>query len=248
MGTKAIPTKDRKFLIVQVGLILTTVILVVLCTIPFFHLLKDTIDRQEIAMSLNRSDMEVASLEEKVAKLNAFRFMGRSDSISDEEIRKQLEELQRKLTTAEVENQQLKQQMAMVSTLLSLVKAQPVQLSSPAGQPGQNLPQSQPAQVTSQPQPVQTSSSTQPGPVSPQAQPTPTSQTNEVSKPPDALIDNIVSAGDRITSMGEKLAAFGDKMTVVLTKLIGTFASFFTGMAVLIRWTRKKSGIKAQSS
>ena len=248
MRTEARPTRDRKFVIVQAVLLLITVTLVVVCTIPFFQLIKDSIDRKNLASSLNQSDLKVASLEKNIMQLNAGMLMGGSDSSLDDEARKQLEELQRKLASVEVENQQMKQQMAMVSALLSLVNAHPAQ-TSPQADPGQSSPQTQPAQAMPQPQPVQTPPPAQPGQASSQAQPpTQTSGKGEVSKPPEAIIDNLVSAGDRITSMGEKITVFGDKMTAVLTKLIGTLMSFFTGIAVLLRWAKQKSGINTKTS
>lgn len=229
MGTPAKAARGKRFRIVQAILLVVTVLCVVFFTIPFFKLVSQTFERKELAVALHESDAEVSQLQKNAKILNAKMLMGGSDEASQDNNRKGLEEIQHKLAVAEAENQQMKQQMAMVMELVRLIKAQP-------------------SQPSSQPQAAAVSPPTQQSQSSQQAEPAKPARKEEPSKMPDTKRSEHAATAEGILEFLDKIAAAGDKTMGVLTKLAGTIVSFVTGIALAVRWVKQKPGTKTESA
>ena len=213
MGSKGNSRYSNPFILKQAALLSITIICFVAFTIPFFQLLFATANRDKLAYNLEQSDGERDAIQEKLYDTQSGFVMGLQDEQTHQERLENVEALKEKLAHKDSEVRELKEQMAQVKALLSLVHVQqPPQVPTP--QPAQ----AQPAQPSAQPQAAASL------------------QKDDAAKPPKDEKEDFVSTGQKLADLGDKAAAVGDKLVSVLTKILGAVVSFVTGISFAIRW------------
>ncbi|MGO9568606.1 MAG: hypothetical protein ACLP5H_13790 [Desulfomonilaceae bacterium] len=115
----------RGYFVKQLMLLVITVILAAFFTIPLVKAVKMALDPAELEQNLNRATQEVAGLERKAMVAQSRITMGVGDDQAREKLEKEVEELKRQVTVKELENKNLQDQMALVRTMLEVVKANP---------------------------------------------------------------------------------------------------------------------------
>ena len=106
-------------------LLVITVVLVAFCAVPLVKAVKVALNPAELEQELNSATQEVAGLETKVMMAQSRITMGAGDDAAHEKLEKEVEELKRQVAAKELENKNLQQQMALVHTMLEVVKAKP---------------------------------------------------------------------------------------------------------------------------
>ncbi len=115
----------RRFAIRQAILLLITIVLVVFFTIPLLKAVKAAMNPGQLQANLDEANNEVVGLQTKTDVVRSKMLMGAGDDEAQEKLRKEVEELKRQLAAKEQENKNLQEQMALVRTMLEVVKAKP---------------------------------------------------------------------------------------------------------------------------
>jgi hypothetical protein len=114
-----------RFFVKQAILLVITIALMVFFTIPLMKAVKAALRPGELETNVNRSQQEVSSLETRLDVVRSKMLMGADDDEAQEKLRKEVEELKRQVAAKEQENKNLQEQMALVRTMLEVVKATP---------------------------------------------------------------------------------------------------------------------------
>jgi hypothetical protein len=117
-----------RFFFKQAILLVITIVLVVLFTIPLLKTVKSAMNPGELTAKLEVSNNETQVIQNSVDVVRSKMLMGAGDEEAQEKLKKQVEELQRKLELKDAENKNLKYQQEMVQAFLGLVKSKPATL------------------------------------------------------------------------------------------------------------------------
>lgn len=114
---------SRKFFVKQTILLLITVVLAILFTIPLLKAIKSAVNPGELVSEVRQAELEQTGMQNAVDVARSKMLMGAGDEEAQEKLKKQVEELQRQLELKELENKGLQEQKALVQTMLQLVNA-----------------------------------------------------------------------------------------------------------------------------
>ncbi|MEI7449777.1 MAG: hypothetical protein WCJ75_09140 [Desulfomonile sp.] len=112
-----------RFLVKQLILLLITVSLMVLFTIPLLKTFNSAMNPGELVAKVDKANMETAGIQNEVDAARSMMLMGAGDEEAQEKLKKQVEELQRQMALKELQNKNLQDQMALVQTVLQLVNS-----------------------------------------------------------------------------------------------------------------------------
>ena len=121
----------RWFIVRQTALLMTTIVLAFFFTVPLIKAAKAALNPAELEADLGRAKQDEAGLDRKVMVAQAKITMGAGDDETQEKLRKEVEELKRQVAAKETENKNLQEQMALVRTMLEVVKSKPATASVP---------------------------------------------------------------------------------------------------------------------
>jgi len=124
----------RRFFVKQTILLIITVVLMVLFTIPLLKIVKSAMNPGALTANVEIANKETESIQNEVDVVRSKRLMGAGDEEAQEKLKKQVEELQRQMASKELENKHLQDEMAMVQTVMQLVTAKSVP-AAPAAPP-----------------------------------------------------------------------------------------------------------------
>ena len=113
----------RRFFIKQTILLVITVVLMVLFTIPLLKIVKSAMNPGELTAKVEMANKETEGIQNEVDVVRSKMLMGAGDEEAQEKLKKQVEELQRQMASKELENKHLQDEMAMVQTMMQLVNA-----------------------------------------------------------------------------------------------------------------------------
>ena len=125
MSSRQLNSGTGRFFVKQTILLAITIALMVFFTIPLMKAVKAALSPRELETSVDRSQQEVAGLETRLDVVRSKMLMGAGDDEAQEKLRKEVEELKRQVVAKEVENKNLQDQMALVRTMLEVLKAKP---------------------------------------------------------------------------------------------------------------------------
>ena len=131
MSSKQLTGGTGRFFVKQFILLAITLVLMVFFTIPLMKAVKAALSPGELETNVNRSQQEVAGLETRLDVIQSEMLMGAGDDEAQEKLRKEVEELKRQVEAKERENRNLQDQMALVRTMLEVLKAQPTAAAVP---------------------------------------------------------------------------------------------------------------------
>ncbi|HMK34410.1 MAG TPA: hypothetical protein VK463_05030 [Desulfomonilaceae bacterium] len=114
-----------RFLIKQAVLLVITIALMVSFTIPLMKAVRAALSPGELKTNVDRSRQEVASLETRLDVVRSKMLMGAGEDDAQEKLKEEVEKLKRQVAAKEQENKNLQEQMALVRTMLEVVKAKP---------------------------------------------------------------------------------------------------------------------------
>ena len=126
MSSKQQTSGTGRFFVKQAVLLMITIALMILFTVPLMKAVKAALTPAELETNVNRSQQEVAGLETRLDVVRSKMLMGAGDDQAQGKLTKELEELKRQMALKEQENKSLQEQMALVRTMLEVVKAKPV--------------------------------------------------------------------------------------------------------------------------
>jgi hypothetical protein len=112
-----------RLFIKQLILLVITIVLLVLFTIPLLKIVYSATNPGELAAKVDKANMETAGIQNEMNVARSNMLMGAGDEEAQEKLKKQVEELHRQMALKEVENKHLQDQMALVQTMLQLVNA-----------------------------------------------------------------------------------------------------------------------------
>ncbi|MGO8881813.1 MAG: hypothetical protein ACLQMS_20205 [Desulfomonilaceae bacterium] len=113
----------RRFFVRQSVLLVITVVLMVLFTIPLLKIVKSAMNPGELTAKVEMANKQTEGIQNEVDVVRSRMLMGAGDEEAQEKLKKQVEELQRQMESKEIENKHLQDQMALVQTMLQLVNA-----------------------------------------------------------------------------------------------------------------------------
>jgi len=123
-----------RFFVKQTILLVITVVLMVLFTIPLLKIVKSAMNPGALTAKVETANKETEGIQNEVDVVRSKMLMGAGDEEAQEKLKKQVEELQRQMELKEVENKHLQDEMAMVQTVMQLVTAKSVP-AAPAAPP-----------------------------------------------------------------------------------------------------------------
>jgi hypothetical protein len=123
---------NGRFFVKQAILLVITIALMVFFTVPLMKAVKAVLSPGDLATNVNRSQQEVAGLETRLDVVRSKMLMGAGDDEAQEKLRKEVEELKRQVAAKEQETKNLQGQMALVRSMLEVVKATPAPAPVPA--------------------------------------------------------------------------------------------------------------------
>jgi hypothetical protein len=136
MSSKQLTRGTGRFFVKQFMLLAITLALMVFFTIPLMKAVKAALSPGELETNVNRSRQEVAGLETRLEVVQSEMLMGAGDDEAQEKLRKEVEELKRQVEAKERENKNLQDQMALVRTMLEVLKAKPAAAAVPVVETG----------------------------------------------------------------------------------------------------------------
>jgi|GEM_PF-1153613 len=122
MNSDARKTGTRGFAVKQTILLLVTIGLVVFFTVPLLKAVKAAANPGELQADVAKANNEVVGLRTKIDVARSKMLMGAGDDEAQEKLKKQVEALQRQMALKDLENKHLQDQMALVRTMLQMVK------------------------------------------------------------------------------------------------------------------------------
>lgn len=125
MSSKQKTGGTGRFFVKQAVLLVMTIALMVFFTVPLMKAVKAALTPAELETNVYRSQQEVAGLETRLDVVRSKMLMGAGDDEAQEKLKKVVEELKRQMALKEQENKSLQEQMALVRTMLEVVKATP---------------------------------------------------------------------------------------------------------------------------
>jgi hypothetical protein len=120
-----------RFFVKQAILLAITIVLMAFFTIPLMKAFKAALSPGELETNVNRFQNEAAGLQTRLDVVRSKMLMGAGDDGAQEELRKEVEDLKRQVAAKNQENKNLQEQMALVRTMLDLVKASPAATPMP---------------------------------------------------------------------------------------------------------------------
>lgn len=130
---------SRGFFVKQAILLIITVVLLIFFAVPLLKVVKAALNPAELESNVNLGKQEVAGLETKMETTESRILMGDGDDEVQGKLKEELEELKRQIASKELENKHLRDQMALVQTMLELVKAKPTDASVPVADTSHNI-------------------------------------------------------------------------------------------------------------
>jgi hypothetical protein len=115
----------RRFFVKQTILLVITVILMVLFTIPLLKIVKSAMNPGALTAKVEMANKETEGIQNEVDVVRSKMLMGAGDEEAQEELKRQVEELQRQMAFKELEYKLLQNQYAMVNTLQQIVNSKP---------------------------------------------------------------------------------------------------------------------------
>jgi|WetSurMetagenome_2_1015567.scaffolds.fasta_scaffold274054_2 hypothetical protein len=122
-----------RFFVKQAILLIITVILLIFFTVPLLKAIKGALNPGELEATVNRGKQEAASLETKLETTESRMLMGAGDDEAQGNLKKEVEELKRQIALKELDNKHLQEQMALVQTMLEVMKAKSAPAPAPSG-------------------------------------------------------------------------------------------------------------------
>lgn len=110
------------FFVRQGILLAITIILLIFCAIPLLNVVNGALHPGQLETDLSRGKQEASDLERKLEVVEAKRLMGAGQDDAHEKLSREVEELKRQLSLRELENKHLQNQMALVQTMLEVLK------------------------------------------------------------------------------------------------------------------------------
>ncbi len=111
----------RRFFVKQTILLVITVVLMVLFTIPLLKIVKSAMNPGALTARVEMANKQNEGIQNEVDVVRSKMLMGAGDEEAQEKLKKQVEELQRQMELKEVENKRLQEQVAMVQTVVALM-------------------------------------------------------------------------------------------------------------------------------
>jgi hypothetical protein len=123
-----------RFFVKQSILLVITVVLMVLFTIPLLKIVKSAMNPEALTAKVEMANEQTEGIQNQMDVVRSKMLMGAGDEEAQEKLKKQVEELQRQMELKEVENKHLQNQMALVQTMMQLVsvKAAPATPTAPS--------------------------------------------------------------------------------------------------------------------
>lgn len=121
----------KRFLIKQILLLVMTVALLILFTIPLLQAVKWSMNPGELDARVETTSRETATIQNEVDAASSKMLMGGDGEETHEKLKKQIEDLQRKLEVRELENNNLREQKALVDTIMHVMNSRTA-VSSPS--------------------------------------------------------------------------------------------------------------------
>ncbi|MFA6224242.1 MAG: hypothetical protein WC647_18235 [Desulfomonilaceae bacterium] len=120
-----------RFYLKQTVLLVVTIVLVILFTIPLLKSIKSALNPGELVAAANQNRRQMASLERKIDVNSSKILMAAGAEQVQEKLAKEVEALKRQMAAAQLENKYLQQQVQLTSTILELVKSKSASDVSP---------------------------------------------------------------------------------------------------------------------
>jgi hypothetical protein len=121
------------FFVKQAILLIITVILLIFFTVPLLKAIKGALNPGELEATVNRVKQEAASLETELETTESGMLMDAGDDEAQGRLKKEVEELKRQMVLKELNNKHLQDQMALVQTMLEVIKAKSAPAPAPSG-------------------------------------------------------------------------------------------------------------------
>lgn len=124
-----------KFYVMQVALFVITIALTFFFTIPLIETVRTAMKYPQFSAKVRDNEADIQSMKKEVDMTGAIQFMGahgKKDSEAEVDLVKQVEDLRRQIEVKELENKHLKDEMALVQTMLQMINTKPTPAASPA--------------------------------------------------------------------------------------------------------------------
>ncbi|MGD9818628.1 MAG: hypothetical protein AB7V04_07990 [Desulfomonilaceae bacterium] len=127
------PDSSIKFYLKQFALLSITAALIYFFTIPFLETVQTAIKYPQMVAMVNHNEEDIQSIKKEIDVAGSIEFMrakGQTDSEAQRTLVKQLEELRLQVEMKELENKNLRDQMALVQSMLQLINSRSIPAST----------------------------------------------------------------------------------------------------------------------
>jgi hypothetical protein len=134
MRTIQLYGSSAKFWAMQLTLLVITVALTVLFTVPLVKTVGSSMHYCELSAKFNDTNKEIETLQNQIDEASSIKLMSpqvAGDTEASEKLMKQVEEFRRQMELKELENKQLRDEMALVQTMLRILNAKTVSADPP---------------------------------------------------------------------------------------------------------------------
>ncbi|MBI4964146.1 MAG: hypothetical protein HY913_12775 [Desulfomonile tiedjei] len=125
MNSEQTHTSERRHLLRQAALLVVAALLGVYFTIPLLTAVKAALNPEQFLSAVTEAQREQAGLRDKLDRTEAKALMGGGDSGAEEKLKREIENLKRQLAVTEEKNKGLNDQLALVNTMLDVLKTKP---------------------------------------------------------------------------------------------------------------------------